>query len=176
MSMGPTLLPEFDNEMALTRKTLERVPEDKLSYKPDPKSMQLDRLAGHIAEMVGWAATALTTPFLDMNPDGKGGQQPAVAKSRAQLLDMFDKNVAEARAALGKVTDAEMMQDWALKSNGKTLLAMPRIAVVRSMVLNHIIHHRAQLGVYYRLNGIPVPSVYGPSADEGMPLAADASA
>jgi uncharacterized damage-inducible protein DinB len=177
MSIAQSLLPEFEHEMENTRKTLERVPENKLDYKPDPKSMSLGRLAGHIAEMVGWGANTLNTEFLDLDPDGKGSFEALVAKSRAQLLEVFDKNVTDAKAALAKANDPQMMAEWSLKAHGNTILTMPRIGVIRSMVLNHIIHHRAQLCVYYRLNGIPVPALYGPSADEGaMPLAADASA
>jgi len=176
MSIAQGMLGEFDNEMANTRRTLERVPEDKLDYAPDAKSMKLGRLAGHIAEMVGWGALASSADEFDMDPDGKGSHKPFHATGREQLLAEFDKNVAAARKALEGVSDSQMMQEWKLKANGRTLLALPRVAVLRSMVMNHIIHHRAQLGVYYRLNGIPVPALYGPSADEGMPIAADAIA
>jgi uncharacterized damage-inducible protein DinB len=177
MSIAQSLLPEFDHEMENTRKTLERVPENKLDYKPDPKSMSLGRLAGHIAEMVSWGAMAVNTESLDLDPDGKGSFEALVAKSREQLLAAFDKNVKETRAAIAGATDPQLAVEWTLKVHGHTILTMPRIGVIRTMVLNHIIHHRAQLTVYYRLNGIPVPALYGPSADEGnMPLAADTSA
>jgi uncharacterized damage-inducible protein DinB len=176
MSIAQSLLPEFDHEMENTRITLQRVPYDKLDYKPDPKSMPLGRLAGHIAEMVGWGATTLSTDYLDLDPDGKGNYPSLTAKSPEQLLGEFDKNVADAKAALAKATDPQMLAEWSLKAHGNTILTMPRIGVVRTMVLNHIIHHRAQLCVYFRLNGIPVPALYGPSADEGMPLAANTSA
>ena len=177
MSIAQSMLGEFDNEMANTRKTLERVPADKLAWKPDPKSMALGRLAGHVAEMVGWGADVLTKEEFDVDPDGTGSFKGFVATSKEQLLAEFDKNVKAARAALEKTTDDHMMKEWKLKAHGNTLMAMPRIAVIRSMVMNHIIHHRAQLTVYYRLNGVPVPALYGPSADEGnMPLAADTTA
>jgi uncharacterized damage-inducible protein DinB len=177
MSIAENMLGEFDNEMANTRKTLERLPEDKLEWKPDPKSMSMGRLAGHVAEMVGWGALTLTADSFDVDPDGTGSHKPLIATSRKQLLAEFDKNVAEARAALAKAPDSGMMTEWSLKAHGNTLMSMPRIAVIRSMVMNHIIHHRAQLTVYYRLNGVPVPALYGPSADEGqMPVAADTNA
>jgi len=169
MSIAQTLIPEFDYEMANTRKTLERVPEDKLEYKPDPKSMSLGRLAGHIAEMVNWGAVTLQTDSLNL--DG-GNYQPFSPTSRQQLLAEFDKNVAAARSELEKATDAQMMQNWSLIFGGKPVLSMPRAGVLRTMVLSHVIHHRAQLTVYYRMNGVPVPALYGPSADEGMPAAA----
>ena len=169
MSIAQSLLPEFDYEMANTRKTLERVPENKLDFKPDPKSMPLGRLAGHIAEMVNWGAVTLQTESLNL--DG-GDFQPFTAASRAQLLAEFDKNVLAARRELEKATDAQLMQNWSLIFGGKPMLSMPRVGVIRSMVMNHIIHHRAQLTVYYRMNGVPVPALYGPSADEGMPAAA----
>jgi uncharacterized damage-inducible protein DinB len=169
MSIAQSLIPEFDYEMANTRKTLERVPEDKLEFRPDPKSMPLGRLAGHIAEMVNWGAVTLQTDSLDL---GDGSFQPFSPTKRDQLLAEFDKNVAAARSELEKATDAQMMQNWSLIFGGKPMLSMPRVAVVRTMVLNHIIHHRAQLTVYYRMNGVPVPALYGPSADEGMPAAA----
>jgi uncharacterized damage-inducible protein DinB len=169
MSIVQSLLPEFDYEMANTRKTLERIPEDKLEYKPDPRSMPLGRLAGHIAEMVSWGAVTLQTDSLNLD---SGEHKPLIATSRQQLLAAFDKNVTDARSALEKATDADMMKTWSLIFGGKPVLTMPRVGVLRSMMMNHIIHHRAQLGVYYRLNGVPVPALYGPSADEGMPAAA----
>lgn len=169
MSIAQSILPEFEYEMSNTRKTLERVPEDKLEYKPDPKSMPLGRLAGHIAEMVNWGAVTLQTESLNL--DG-GDYKPFSPTTRAQLLAEFDKNVAAARTEIAKATDPQMLQNWSLIFGGKPVLNMPRAGVIRSMVINHIIHHRAQLTVYYRMNGVPVPALYGPSADEGMPAAA----
>jgi uncharacterized damage-inducible protein DinB len=168
MSIAQSLLPEFDHEMANTRKTLERVPENKLDYKPDPKSMSMGKLASHIAEMAGWLPAMAQGPALDI-PEGF---KPFLATSRKQLLDKFDENVAASRAALAGMGDQALMQDWSLSFAGNTMFTMPRIAVYRSMTMNHIIHHRAQLTVYYRLNGVPVPALYGPSADEGQPAAA----
>ena len=166
MAIGEALLPEFNQEAATTRKFLERLPEDKLNFKPHEKSMVLGRLAGHIAEMPGWGTTTLETEQLDFAPVGAPPFQPLFATSREQVLQEFDKGVAAFRSALPKTSDQDFMKPWTLLSGGKVLFAMPRVAVIRSMVLNHIVHHRAQLGVYYRMNNVPVPSSYGPSADE----------
>lgn len=166
MAISDALLPEFNHEMATTRKFFERLPEDKLDFKPHEKSMPLGRLAGHIAEMAGWGTTTLETEQLDFAPPGAPPFQPLLATSREQLLRKFDKNVEAFRAALPKASDEHLGKSWTLLSGGKVFLTMPRIAVLRSMVLNHIIHHRAQLGVYYRMNNVPLPSSYGPSADE----------
>ena len=168
MSIAQSLLSEFDHEMANTRKTLERVPENKLDYTPDPKSMSMGKLASHIAEMCGWIPAMMQGPELDIPP----GFKPFLATSRKELLDTFDKNVSGSRAALAAAGDQLLMQDWSLKFGGNAMFTMPRIAVYRTMVMNHVIHHRAQLTVYYRLNGIPVPALYGPSADEGQQAAA----
>jgi uncharacterized damage-inducible protein DinB len=167
MSIGKSFLPEFEHEMENTRKALERLPEGKLDFKPDPKSMTLGRLAGHVAEMVGWGSMTLNTESLEIAPGGKQSFEALTAKSREQVLAAFDKNVKEMRAALESATDTAMMQNWQLLANGEVMLSMPRAGVIRSMVMNHIIHHRAQLTVYYRLTGVPVPGFYGPSADEG---------
>ena len=168
MSIAQSLLPEFDQEMANTRKMLERIPENKLDYKPDPKSMAMGQLASHVAEMVGWFASMMDGPALDI-PEGF---KPFVATSKKQLLDKFDENVASTRTALAAAGDQALLQDWSLKFAGNTMFTMPRLACYRSMIMNHVIHHRAQLSVYYRLNGVPVPGMYGPSADEAMPAAA----
>lgn len=157
--------------MASTRKTLERLPENKLDYKPDPKSMALGRLAGHITEMVGWGGMTLTTDSLNIDPAAHPG---LVATSREQILAEFDKNAASTRAAIAAATDEAMMASWTLSIAGNPLFTMPRAGVVRTMIMNHVIHHRAQLTVYYRLNGVPVPALYGPSADEGNPASASA--
>jgi uncharacterized damage-inducible protein DinB len=166
MAIRDMILPEFDREMSLTRKTLERIPEGKPDWKPHDKSMPMGRLAGHTAEMCTWVANSLDQDSLDLNPPGAPPRQPSVMTSRAQLLETFDKNVATARAAIAKATDEQFMQPWTLLAGGKTIFTMPKIAVVRNFVLNHTIHHRAQLGVYLRMNNVAVPSIYGPSADE----------
>jgi len=166
MAIYEALLPELAMEAATTRKFLERLPEDKLEFKPHEKSMALGRLAGHIAEMMGWGTTTLQTDQLDFAPAGGPPFQPLVATSREQLLGEFDKGVASFRETLPKTSDQDFMKPWTLLSGGTVFFTMPRLTVIRSMVLNHIIHHRAQLGVYYRMNNVPVPSSYGPSADE----------
>lgn len=164
MSIAQSLLPEFDQEMANTRKMLERIPEDKFSYKPDPKSMTMGRLAAHVAEMPSWGSMTMGMDSLDL----KGPFTPFAPTNRKELLEGFDKNIASARAAIAAGTDEQFMQPWSLKMGEQVLFTMPRIGVIRSMVMNHVIHHRAQLSVYYRLNGVPVPGMYGPSADEQM--------
>jgi uncharacterized damage-inducible protein DinB len=166
MTLAQSMLPEFDHEMASTRKLLECVPEGKNDWKPHPKSMTLGRLAGHVAELVGWGGTTITTSELDFAPAGGPSFQPNFFTTRAATLKMFDDNVVRTRAALSQVSDADLMVTWVLKSGGKPLLSMPRIAVLRSMVMNHIIHHRAQLGVYLRLLDVAIPGAYGPSADD----------
>ena len=166
MPMNQAFLPEFDHEMAITRKFLERVPEDKFDWAPHPKSMKMGDLASHLTHMPGWVASTFGQDVLDIAPDGKMMEMPK-GRNRKELLAMFDKSVAEGRAALAKATDDSVwMKTWALQATGKTLFSMPRVAVVRTFVLSHSIHHRAQLGVYLRLNNVPVPATYGPSADE----------
>jgi uncharacterized damage-inducible protein DinB len=167
MPIKDALLPEFDHEMASTRKTLERVPEDKFGWKPHEKSMTMGRLAGHVAELPGWTVQTLKQDSLDIAPISGPPFQPKIATSRADLLAFFDKSVADGRAALASTSDEEMMKPWSLLAGGKTMMTMPKVAVLRTFVLSHGIHHRAQLGVYLRLNDVAVPSVYGPSADEG---------
>jgi uncharacterized damage-inducible protein DinB len=167
MSIGQSLLPEFDHEMANTRKTLERVPEDKLTWKPHEKSMTMGRLAQHTGEIPSWTPVTMEKDSLDINPPGSPPYQPPSMKSRKELLEAFDKNVKSARAALAAVSDEQLMKPWSLLSGGKAYFTLPRIAVFRGFIMSHMIHHRAQLGVYLRLNNIPVPSIYGPSADEG---------
>jgi uncharacterized damage-inducible protein DinB len=176
MTIGQMMLGEFDQEMQNTRKTLERVPDDKWDWKPHDKSGTVGWLAGHIATMPGWTAVTLTTDQLDYAPVDGPAYQPPKTDNRAELLAVFDKNVVEARAALAGVSDAEIMKPWKLLAGGKEIFTMPRVACLRGMIFNHVIHHRAQLTVYYRLLGISVPALYGPSADEGQPGAADAAA
>jgi uncharacterized damage-inducible protein DinB len=162
MPISQALLPEFDQEMANTRKMLERVPEAKYDYKPHEKSMAMGRLASHVAEMALWGKTTLETEVLNIEP----GMQPFMAKSKQELLETFDTNVREARQAIEKASDADWMKTWTMNFGGKQVMSMPRVAVVRGVVMNHMIHHRAQLSVYLRLNDVEVPGMYGPSADE----------
>jgi uncharacterized damage-inducible protein DinB len=166
MALKEILLAEFEQEMATTRRTLERVPEDRSNYQPHAKSMTLARLAGHVAELPIWGLMTIAHSELDLAPPGGKAWAPAVMKSRAELLAFFDKNVAETRAALAATSDDEFSKPWTLMRAGQTLMTIQKMACWRSFVLNHLVHHRAQLGVYLRLNDVPLPSVYGPSADE----------
>ncbi len=163
MSIKDALLPEFDHEMATCRRVIERVPEDKYDYKPHERSMSMGALASHLATMPTWANASIGQDSLDL----AGGFTPFQPKTNAELLEAFDKNVAAARSAIAGASDETFMQSWSLKNGDKTLMTMPKVAVVRSFVMNHVIHHRGQLSVYLRLNNVPVPSIYGPSADEG---------
>lgn len=166
MKISETLLPEFDQEMASTRKVLERVPEGKGDWKPHAKSSTFNALAAHIANMPDWAGLTLQSDSFDYAPPGAPPYETPKFASTKDLLAAFDKSVAEARTALAAADDSKMLGPWTLRAGGKTLMTMPRVAVIRSFVMNHTIHHRAQLGVYLRLNDIPVPGVYGPTADE----------
>lgn len=167
MALRDAILPEFDHEMANTRKTLERVPEGKTDFKPHEKSMALARLAGHVAEIPGWAKETVLQDSVDVRPPADTPQhEPLLMKSRKQLLEEFDKRAAAGRAAIASASDEELMKPWSLMAAGNTVFTLPKIAVLRGFVMNHLIHHRAQLGVYLRLNNVAVPSIYGPSADE----------
>lgn len=169
MGVSAELLPEFDREMGSTRRTLERIPEDKLTWKPHEKSMVLGRLAGHIAELVGMGARVVKEDSLDFanRPAGELARKPTVAESQKHVLELFDKYVAETRAAIANASDEHWTKNWKLSAGERTFYDGTRMGAMRTMMMNHIIHHRAQLGVYLRLNGVAVPSVYGPSADEG---------
>jgi uncharacterized damage-inducible protein DinB len=174
MTIGQSMLPEFDQEMQSTRKTLERVPDDKWNWKPHDKSGTVGWLAGHIATLPGWTTMTIKTEQLDYAPVNGPAYEPPKIENRKDLLAVFDKESAEARAALAAASDQDLMKGWTLLAGGQTIFTMPRIACIRGMVMNHLIHHRAQLGVYFRLLDVPVPGLYGPSADEGQPNAANA--
>jgi uncharacterized damage-inducible protein DinB len=163
MAIKDSLLPEFDQEMATTRRVIERLREDRYDWAPHGKSMKAGRLASHIAEMVVWGTVSITQNSLDL----AGGHQPFSAASRAELLAAFDKNVAECRKAIEGASDEALMQSWSLMNGETAIMTLPKITVIRSFVLNHIIHHRGQMSVYLRLTDTAVPSIYGPSADEG---------
>ena len=166
MSYAETLLSEFDQEMPNTRKVLERIPDDKLDWKPHPKSNTIGWNANHVADILNWLVLALTRPSLDVAPpDGPKYEMPALT-SREKVLDLFDRNVAAARKAITEAKDEDMGQPWTLSRAGQVFFTMPRAAVVRGFVLNHLIHHRAHLCAYLRLNDVPVPGMYGPSGDE----------
>jgi len=164
MAIVDALLPEFDHEMTVTRKLLERVPEDRLDWKPHPKSFSLGELATHVSTIPMWGSVTVNDEGIDAGAAGR----TAALKSRADLLSAFDKHVADTRTALTGKSDAELMAPWTLKNNGQTVFTMPRAAVWRSFVMNHLIHHRAQLSVYLRMQDVPLPSMYGPSADEAF--------
>lgn len=165
MSIAESILPEFDREAATTRVLLERVPEAQAAWKPHVKSMSLGQLAMHIANLPRWTSIALERTDFDTNPpDGSRMTGPGF-ESAATLLRSYDANVSAARALLARTTDGEFMVQWTLKSGGKSLFSMPRIAVLRSFVLNHAVHHRGQLSVYLRLLDVPIPNIYGPTAD-----------
>jgi uncharacterized damage-inducible protein DinB len=166
MSMAKGLVAEFDHEAGSTRRVLERVPEEHVMWAPHPRSKPLGELALHIAGLPVWVGRALKGAEYDfMGPDAPApGLQPW--QSKDALLAKFEKNVADARAAMLATSDAQMMEPWSLKRAGDVIFTLPRVAVIRSMVLNHTIHHRGQLTVYLRLKDVPVPGVYGPSADE----------
>lgn len=166
MALSHAFLPEFDQEMAKTRKVLERVPEDKFGWKPHEKSRTMSQLAAHLAQIPGMAEKSLATEGLDVNPPDGHDRTPGEVRTREELLALFDKNVALGRAAIAGSSQEQFLQAWSLLDGGKVLFTLPKAAVLRNFVLNHSIHHRAQLGVYLRLNDVPVPSVYGPSADE----------
>jgi uncharacterized damage-inducible protein DinB len=167
MALNEALLLEFDQEMANTRKILERVPDDKLDWKPHEKSMTVGKLASHLAWFPGWTAGIFQGESFDVAPAGAPRVQLPIAKSRKEMLEMFDRELPKARSALAKASDADLSKVWTLLRAGQTIFSLPRAAALRSMVMNHMIHHRAQLGVYLRLNDIPLPGMYGPSADEG---------
>jgi uncharacterized damage-inducible protein DinB len=166
MPISDMILPEFDSEMTNTRKTLERVPDDKFDWRPHEKSFTMHDLAAHIANIPAWTAKTLNEDSFDVAPpDGSNFEVPK-AKSTSELLEMFDKNVSEARKAITEADDERMMASWTLLKGGQELITLPRIAVLRGFILNHNVHHRGQLTVYFRLNNIPVPALYGRSADE----------
>jgi uncharacterized damage-inducible protein DinB len=165
MSIAESLLPEYDHELATTRRVLERVPEGEFAWKPHAKSMSLGQLAGHVANLPWWLSMTLAAPFYDLNASDKESRLDGPASKEA-LLKEFDEKVKNARASLAKASDAEMMAPWTLKAGDNEIFTIPRVAAVRTFVMNHLIHHRGQLSVYLRLKDVPVPSIYGPTADE----------
>ncbi|HEX7240328.1 MAG TPA: DinB family protein [Longimicrobiaceae bacterium] len=168
MPIAQALLPEFDNEMATTRRLLARVPEDRASWKPHPKSTELGGLAVHVANLVGLAVRAVHETGVNFNPPGGPPFSPPRFTTTAALLEMFDANVAKGREAIAGASDEDLMVPWTLQSGDHVIFTLPRAAVLRNMVMNHIIHHRGQLSVYLRENDVPLPSIYGPTADESM--------
>jgi uncharacterized damage-inducible protein DinB len=168
MALRDALLPEFDNEMKNTRKVLERVPEDKFGWKPHAKSGTMAWLAAHVATLGQWATITMTSDELDLAPkDGPQRTPPAPPTTRKELLDRFEEHSTAGRKAIAEASDADLIKPWTLLHGGEKLFTMPKMAVLRGFVMNHMIHHRGQLTVYLRLTDTPVPALYGPSADEG---------
>ncbi len=165
MHINELLLVEFDEEMKKTRTMLERVPEDKKDFAPHPRSMPLGKLAPHVAQLAGFGLTILTTPELDF---AKSSMKPLPFESVAQLVSAFEEGAAKVRTALKNTPDDAWTQNWKLSFQGKPIFSGTRFLAYRQMFLNHLVHHRAQLGVYLRLNEKPVPATYGPSADDTM--------
>lgn len=163
MRLNETIISEFQNEAKSTRKMLERVPEDKHFWKPHEKSMTLGELATHVAELPLFAISIVEQDELDfLTLDYK----PKVAKTNAELLQIFEENLSSTLESLKNATDEKLLGNWRLRSGEKIFFEMPRIEVLRFMVLNHIVHHRGQLSVFLRLQNVPLPGVYGPTADE----------
>jgi uncharacterized damage-inducible protein DinB len=163
MSIAKGLLAEIEHEAQVTRNLLSRVPA-KPDYKPHPKSMPMGRLAGHIAEMAQWGVTILNEDVFVMDP---AKYTPLSVKNGKEAAEAYDKGIREFKAALAKASDADMLKTWKMVVGDRTFMERPRVAVIRDMVISHTIHHRAQLGVYLRLNNVALPQTYGPSADEG---------
>lgn len=164
MGIAASMLPEFDQEVATTRRVLERVPCDRLEWRPHPKSFNFHQLATHVSELPNWMLMTIEGDSFDEGDTD--GRDRIVFTTSEELLARFDEHVSTARAALESATDERMLGPWSLIAQGKTIFTLPRAAVLRSFVMNHLVHHRAQLALYLRLNDIPVPSIYGPSADE----------
>ena len=165
MPINELLLSELDEEIKKTRTILERVPADKMDFAPHAKSMPLGKLAPHVAQLAGFGLTILTTPELDFS---KTSVPRLAFESTAQLVQAFDDGAAKVRAALQATRDEAWKENWKLSFQGKTIFEGQRFLAYRQMFLNHLVHHRAQLGVYLRLNDKPVPATYGPSADDKM--------
>ena len=164
-SLGDMLAAEMTQESISIRKMLERLPSDKMTWKPHEKSMTLERLAGHIVEMFMWTKSTLTQDELDFS---KFDFTPKVYTDAADLVADLDKNIGESVEVLKNTANETMFENWTMRNGEQVYFTMPKAAVMRGFVMSHIIHHRGQLSVYMRLLDIPVPSIYGPSADEPM--------
>jgi uncharacterized damage-inducible protein DinB len=165
MSISQGLLPEFEKEMSGTRKVLERVPVEKFGWRPHPKSRTMGELASHLAALPSNAVRTIQKDSHEIAPDGKPPVAVTLATSQ-ELLETFDRNREAARSAIAGASDEHLMKPWTLSFMGRVLFTLPRAGVLRATLMNHMIHHRAQLGVYLRLNDVAVPALYGPSADE----------
>ena len=167
MAFTDTFLPEFDQEMKTTRSLLERVPLDKSDWKPHTKSTSLGALAVHLANLAGFGELIVKQDGRDFGTNDQAAIRAAMNKQRTreELLGLFDENVKKSRAALASLQEKDLGTTWTLRNGEQVLFAMPRAAVLRTLLMNHIIHHRGQLSVYLRLNEVPLPSIYGPTAD-----------
>lgn len=163
MGINETFIAELQQEAASTRKLLERVPMDKADWTPHPKSMKLGNLANHVAELLSWTSVTLDQDELDF---AKFEYKPEIPKTTEELVIKFDDQVAKAVACLKKADDAKFMENWTMRNGDQIFMTLPKAAVLRSFVFSHEVHHRAQLGVYLRLLDIPLPGIYGPTADE----------
>jgi uncharacterized damage-inducible protein DinB len=166
MRIGQLMIPEFDMEMASTRKVLERIPDSKLDWKIHEKSNTIGWVANHLADIPSWVDMTISHNAFDVEPVAGQPYKSPTEQSVAAIVALFDKNVAKARTLLENVEDAKLHESWKLLKQGEEIMTLPRLAVVRTWVLNHSIHHRAHLCVYLRVNEVPVPGLYGPSADE----------
>jgi uncharacterized damage-inducible protein DinB len=165
MTIAASLLPEFDHEMSVTRSLLQIVPDARATWKPHARSMTLAELATHIASTPSWMGPTMDTDELDIEPVGGPKYVPPKPGTTKETLALFDKHLAAARAQLAGCSDARMAQIWTMKRGGILIFSMPRAAVVRSFILNHLVHHRGQLSVYLRMCDVALPSIYGPTAD-----------
>ena len=166
MPIVDSLLPEYDHELATTRRVLERVPEADMGWKPHPRSMSLGQLAAHVANLPFWLSGTMNAAFYDLATASDPEVRLDEMRSKEALLREFDRKVKDARASLAKATDAEMLAPWTLRNGEQEIFTVPRAAAVRTFVMNHLIHHRGQLTVYLRLRDVPLPPIYGPTADE----------
>lgn len=164
MTIKEALLPEFDHEMGTTRKLLERVPLQRQDWKPHPKSMTLGMLVSHLVSLPNWVSAIIERETFDLSSSSNLASQPY--ESVPQMLQAFDQNVVGARAQVASRTDAELLAAWTLRRDGHELFTVPKVSVFKMFLLNHLIHHRGQLSVYLRLLDVPIPSIYGPSADD----------
>ncbi|MCB1023542.1 MAG: DinB family protein [Acidobacteria bacterium] len=162
-TLGQVMAMEMEMEAATARKMLERLPEDKFEWQPHEKSMTLGRLSGHVAETFEWTAATILQDELDFS---KMDYNAEPATSTAGLLEKFDAGIKAALEILNGVSDEDIMKPWTMRDGEKVYMTMPKVAVMRGFVISHMIHHRGQLSVYMRLLDVPVPSIYGPSADE----------
>jgi len=165
MAIKDALLPEFDHEMGTTRRLLERVPDSDLGWKPHEKSYSLGQLAAHLANIPTWVDPTCDLSVFDLATLGDDAR-PREPTSMADVIKRFDENVTKARKKLTEQTDSALLSAWTLKQAGQEFFTMPKAAVLRSFVMNHSIHHRGQLSVYLRLRNVPLPAMYGPTADE----------